>query len=148
MELTEIRIDIPKSQHRHDDNRSNLMACFSLVFDRELVVHSIKLIRGHHSPFLAMPAEKKCDHCKECKCKNHYLANYCNNCGVRLEQNRHLSLSVNSKGQLRLFHDILHPLTPDLREYLYEECLEAYEEEMAKPGSYPSLSTGETKRAS
>lgn len=146
MELTEIRIDLPTVKYAADDSRSNLLACYSLIFDDEFAVHSVKLIQGDNDPFLAMPSERKHDHCPTCNYKNNYLANYCNNCGTELKKNRHLTLPVNKKGQIKLYHDLVHPLTTDLRRYLLEECLQAYQREKAHPGSILPMARDEGRR--
>lgn len=135
MELTEVRIDIPPRQYSENDKRNALLACYSLVFDEELVIHSIKLIQGDKSPFLCMPSEKKHDHCPECKCKNHITAKYCNSCGNKLSDNRLEGLPVNRNGQVKIYHDLVHPLTSDLRNYLLDECLDCYKREKAHPGT-------------
>lgn len=147
MEITDLCIDLPSnSNYGPDDNRRNLLACFSLVFDEEFAVHSIKLIRGDKGIFLAMPAERKTDHCPSCRGKNHLMANYCNNCGVALEKDRHLKIRPNNKGQVRLYNDMAFPITQDLRKYLLDECMEAWEEEKANPGTNPSSHKDPSRR--
>ena len=55
-----------------------------------IVIRDVKLIDGHDGIFLAMPSRKLSDHCGRCGDKNHLRARYCNNCGGRLDENRHL----------------------------------------------------------
>ena len=146
MDLTEIRIELPKHNYDPTDTRTALLACFSLVFDRELVMHSVKLIQGKSNIFLAMPNERKHDHCPRCKSKNHLLANYCNNCGTVLKKDRHLHLFPSTDTKNRLYNDLVHPITTDLREYLLTECLNSYNQEKSTPGSVLPLQRDEQKR--
>lgn len=147
MELTEIRIDIPNLRYAASDTRSALLACYSLVFDEELAIHSVKLVQGKETPFLAMPNERKHDHCPSCHVKNHLLANFCNNCGVKLAKDRHLFLFTNGEQRSnRLYNDLTHPITNDLREYLLDECLDAYKKEKQNPGSILPLQRDASRR--
>lgn len=139
MEITDVLIDVPKGKYGQEDSKSNLLACFSLIFDGEMMIHCVKLINGSKGPFISMPAEKKLDHCPKCKYKNSITANYCNYCGDQLEKDRHFKLPVNSNGRIVLYTDLVHPTTSDLRDYILGECLGAYEDEKANPGSVPPL---------
>lgn len=136
MEITDVQIDIPTGYYAPDDSRSNLLACYTLIMDDELALHCVKLIQGERGPFVAMPAEKKQDHCPRCHSKNHCQANFCSNCGLPLDKERYLKIQPNSKGQIKLYNDIVHPLTVDLRQYLLEECLDVFDEEKRYPGTY------------
>lgn len=147
MELTEVRIDIPSRRYKEDDRRNALLACYSLVFDEELVIHSVKLIKGEKGEFLCMPCEKKHDHCTECWSKNHITAKYCNQCGVKLAENRMEGLPVGRNGQIKIYHDLVHPLTNDLRDYVLRECMESYTREKDRPGSeLPMLNESKYQR--
>lgn len=146
MEITELRIDIPSRRFKAEDSRAALLACFSLVFDEELVVHSVKLIQGKESVFLAMPSEKRHDHCPLCWAKNHLMAKFCSNCGKQLAKDRHLSVAPNKQGRIEIYNDLVHPVTNDLREYLLEECRGAYDEEQAHPGSVLPMLREDTQR--
>lgn len=148
MEITELRIDLPAPRYHANDTRSALLACYSLEFDEEFVIHSVKLIQGKTNPFLAMPNERKHDHCPACRAKNHLLANYCNNCGKGLTKDRHtILLADGEQRSSRLYNDLAHPITCDLREYLLDECLDAYNKEKTKPGTIlPLHRNDETRR--
>ena len=137
MELTALRMDkTPSTPSPKTDNRcSDLLACFSLTFDDELVVHNAKLIRGRNGIFLAFPNRCKCDRCKECKSKNRITAKYCNNCGVKLDELRCWSLPNDNNGYTHIYDDIVHPITSDLRNYVFDEVMEAYEDECRAPGT-------------
>jgi stage V sporulation protein G len=83
MELTEVRINLC------GDRGGRLKAFCSLTFDNTFVIRDVKLIDGNDGLFLAMPSRKLCDHCPACNEKNHLRARYCNNCGRRLNEERH-----------------------------------------------------------
>ena len=146
MDITELRMDIPSLHYAPDDSRSAFLACFSLVFDDELIMHSVKLIQGKRSPFLAMPCERKHDHCPGCRAKNHLTANFCSNCGKQLDKDRHAALFAEGNNRNKLYNDLVHPITNDLREYLLEECLDAYNKEKARPGSVLPLQRDAQRR--
>src|SRR3954470_5171107 len=83
MELTEVRINLC------GDRGGRLKAFCSLTFDNTFFIRDVKLIDGNDGLFLAMPSRKLCDHCPACNEKNHLRARYCNNCGRRLNEERH-----------------------------------------------------------
>ena len=116
MQISEIRINLCGSQG------GRLKAFCSLTFDDALVVRDVKLIEGNDGLFLAMPSRKLCDRCRRCGEKNHLRARYCNNCGARLDENRHLQYrngNGNGNGhhvdRLKLHADIAHPINADTR---------------------------------
>jgi len=84
MQLTEVRVNLC------GQTAGRLKAFCSLTFDDTFVVRDVKLIEGPDGLFLAMPSRKLCDHCPRCGEKNHLRARFCNNCGSRLDENRHL----------------------------------------------------------
>jgi stage V sporulation protein G len=137
MQLSEIRINLCGSQG------GRLKAFCSLTFDNALVVRDVKLIEGNDGLFLAMPSRKLCDRCRRCGEKNHLRARYCNNCGARLDENRHLqyrngNMNGNGNGnghsmdRLKLHADIAHPINADTRLELERRVLLAYQEELER----------------
>jgi stage V sporulation protein G len=133
MQLSEIRINLCGSQG------GRLKAFCSLTFDNALVVRDVKLIEGNDGLFLAMPSRKLCDRCRRCGEKNHLRARYCNNCGARLDENRHLQYrngntagNGHSLDRLKLHADIAHPINADTRLELERRVLLAYQEEMER----------------
>ncbi len=143
MQLSEIRINLCGSQG------GRLKAFCSLTFDNALVVRDVKLIEGNDGLFLAMPSRKLCDRCRRCGEKNHLRARYCNNCGGRLDENRHLQYrngNANGNGhghggdRLKLHADIAHPINADTRLELERRVLLAFQEELERsklPGYVP-----------
>lgn len=127
MQLTEIRINLCLEQS------SRLKAFCSLTFDDTLVVRDVKLIEGNDGLFVAMPSRKLCDHCPRCREKNHLRARYCNNCGFRLDDQRHLKYqSGNGRPRLKLHADIAHPIHAGGRADLERQVLQAFHEEVKR----------------
>lgn len=127
MQLTEIRINLCPGQ----SNR--LKAFCSLTFDDLLVVRDVKLIEGNDGLFVAMPSRKLCDHCPRCREKNHLRARFCNNCGYRLDDQRHMKYqSGNGRPRLKLHADIAHPIHAVGRADLERQVLKAFREEVER----------------
>jgi stage V sporulation protein G len=135
MQLSETRINLCPS------NGGRLKAFCSLTFDNALVVRDVKLIEGNDGLFLAMPSRKLCDRCRRCGEKNHLRARFCNNCGNRLDENRHLQYHQgNGQTRLKLHADIAHPINADTRLELERRVLMAYQDELERsklPGYVP-----------
>lgn len=137
MQLTEIRISLCGQQG------GRLKAFCSLTFDETFVIRDVKLIEGNDGLFLAMPSRKLCDHCSRCGEKNHLRARFCNNCGNRLNENRHLQYrngNGNGSARLKLHADIAHPINAACRLELEQRVLHAYAEEVERsklPGYVP-----------
>jgi stage V sporulation protein G len=127
MQLTEIRINLCP------EPASRLKAFCSLTFDDSLVIRDVKLIEGNDGLFVAMPSRKLCDHCPRCREKNHLRARFCNQCGLRLDDQRHLRYQCgNGRPRLKLHADIAHPIHAAGRAELERRVLDAYMLEVAK----------------
>jgi stage V sporulation protein G len=141
MRLTEVRVKLCEPQ------AGRLKAFCSLTFDHAFVIRDVKLIDGGDALFLAMPARKLCDHCARCGEKNHLRARYCSNCGVRLDENRHLRYQNGAAGQRYKLHaDIAHPINADTRQEIERQTIAAYWAEVEKskqPGYIPPNLDGE-----
>lgn len=156
MQLTEIRINLcgrgstvptPKPMEADEAaaamNRpgSRLRAFCSLTFDDTFVIRDVKLIEGNDGLFLAMPSRKLADHCPRCSEKNHLRARFCNGCGRRLDDNRHLRYRTgNGANRLKLHADIAHPINVRTRQQIERQVYEAYEREVERshqPGYIP-----------
>lgn len=132
MQLTEVRISLC------EEGSGRLKAYCSLTFDNEFVIRDVKLIEGDRTAdgnssrlFLAMPSRKLCDRCNRCGEKNHLRARFCNNCGRRLDDNRHLQhIHGNGIPRLKLHADIAHPIHAECRHDLERRVVEAYHEEV------------------
>ena len=165
MQLSEIRINLcgPLPSHTHprlsqssftkvtpnsaalssgDGFRPGRLRAFcSLTFDNTFVVRDVKLIEGNDGLFLAMPSRKLCDRCRRCSEKNHLRARFCNQCGARLDENRHVRpahgnghANGNGRGFARpkLHADIAHPINAACRLELERRVLMAYLEELER----------------
>ena len=82
MEITEVRIKLM------EDPGERLQAFCSITFDNSFVVRDLKIIEGANGPFVAMPSRKLTARCPQCHCKNHLRASFCNQCGLRLNEER------------------------------------------------------------
>jgi stage V sporulation protein G len=131
MVVTEVKIKlVPKS----DDK---LLAFASVTFDRCFVVRDIKIIQGTKSLFVAMPSRKITDRCPKCSAKNHLQAQFCNQCGTKLPQNRSRS---DDRGRAKLHADIAHPINVKCRSDIQDAILKGYQQEVERsrlPGYVP-----------
>jgi len=141
MQLSEIRINLA------GPGGGRLKAFCSLTFDNTFVVRDVKLVEGNDGLFLAMPSRKLCDHCPRCRDKNHLRARFCNNCGTKLDENRHSRGQLsNGPARIKLHADIAHPINADARLQIERRVLAAYQEEVEKsklPGYVPPKLDGD-----
>lgn len=113
MEITEVRIKLM------EDPGERLKAFCSITFDNWFVVRDLKIIDGSNGPFVAMPSRKLTAHCPRCGMKNHLRAQYCNQCGGGLSQDR---MPLDADGRAKLYADIAHPINSHCREMI-QECV-------------------------
>lgn len=132
MEITEVRVKLM------DEPGERLQAFCSITFDDAFVVRDLKIIEGASGPFVAMPSRKLTARCPQCGYKNHLRACYCNQCGIRLQEQ---SAGVDDEGRAKLYADIAHPINSACREMIQQRVIAAYEEERRRsklPGYVPS----------
>jgi stage V sporulation protein G len=131
MEITEVRIKLML------DSDDRLQGFCSITFDNCFVVRDLKIIDGASGPFVAMPSRKLTSHCHQCGTKNHLKANYCNQCGVRLREDRALR---DAEGRAKLYADIAHPINSQCREMIQNRVIAEFrgEQERAKQPGYVS----------
>ncbi len=120
MQISEVRIKLMNDPHER------LLAFCSITFDASFVIRDLKIIQGAKGAFVAMPSRKLMDRCPKCHMKNHLRAMFCNQCGVRLDENR---AAKDDAGRARLYADIAHPINSDCRELIQDEVIKAYQEE-------------------
>ena len=137
MDITEIRIKLMS------DPNERLQAFCSLTFDGSFVIRDLKIIQGTKGSFVAMPSRKLTDHCPRCSAKNHLRAQFCNECGVRLHQDRALK---SDDGRAKLYADIAHPINSECRERIQEQVLIAYVSEVER-SKLPVTSASKTTMA-
>jgi stage V sporulation protein G len=121
MEITEVRVKLM------EDSDDRLRAFCSITFDDSFVVRDLKIIDGISGPFVAMPSRKLTSHCPKCGTKNHMRANYCNQCGTSLPQEREVR---DQDGRVKLYADIAHPINSECREMIQERVIAEYQEEL------------------
>ena len=125
MEITEVRIKLMQ------EPGDRLQAFCSITLDGVFVIRDLKIIRGSRGPFVAMPSRKLNDRCSRCGNKNELRANYCNNCGVKLDQERAMR---DQAGRAKLYADIAHPINTECREMIQARVLDAFESEIVRAG--------------
>lgn len=134
MRLSEIKI------HLCPPGSGRLKAFCSLTLENAFVVRDVKIIEGDGGLFIAMPSRKLCDHCAKCHEKNHLRARFCNNCGARLNENRHLRYRL-GPDRLKLHADIAHPINARTRSQIEQQVFDAFEREVElsqQPGYVPT----------
>jgi stage V sporulation protein G len=131
MEITEVRIKLMM------DSDDRLQGFCSVTFDNCFVVRDLKIIDGANGPFVAMPSRKLTSHCHQCGAKNHLKAQYCNQCGVRLREERTVR---DAEGRAKLYADIAHPINSQCREMIQNRVIAEYRTELerAKQPGYVS----------
>ncbi len=140
MEISEVRIKLV------EEAGDRLQAFCSITFDDCFVIRDLKIIEGTHGPFVAMPSRKLTSRCPQCGCKNHLRAPYCNQCGLRLKDDRAIK---DASGRTKLYADIAHPINSRCREMIQDRIIRAYHEELEKaklPGyvsNYDEFDAGE-----
>ena len=126
MEITEVRIKLM------DEAGDRLQAFCSITLDDSFVVRDLKIIEGPNGPFVAMPSRKLTARCPQCGCKNHLRAAYCNQCGLRLKDDRAIR---DENGRAKLYADIAHPINSRCREVIQDRVICAFRDEMEKAKS-------------
>ena len=123
MEITEVRVKLM------EDSDDRLQAFCSITFDDCFVVRDLKIIEGTNGPFVAMPSRKLTSHCPQCSCKNHLRAAYCNQCGLRLKDDR---ATRDQEGRAKLYADIAHPINSECREMIQNRVIAEYQTELER----------------
>ncbi len=123
MDITEVRIKLM------DDPQDRLQAFCSVTFDKSFVIRDLKIIQGSKGSFVAMPSRKLTDRCPKCHNKNHLRAMFCNQCGVRLDDERAVK---NVDGRAKLYADIAHPINSACRELIQQKVIENFKEELIR----------------
>ncbi len=130
MKITDIRLEPA------NDPSGRLLAYCVIVFDDQLLVRGIRLIltaRGKY--ILAMPDRKDTDHCPECNKKNPIDACFCNQCGIRLADNR---VKMNEDGYPQLYLPLAYPIHDRFRYELVCAVARAYFQEVALARADPA----------
>jgi stage V sporulation protein G len=123
VQITEIRIKLM------EEAGERLQAFCSITFDDCFVIRDLKIIEGTNGPFVAMPSRKLTSHCLECGSKNHLRANFCNECGSKLNPNR---APLDEDGRAKLYADIAHPINSACREMIQEYVIREFHDELER----------------
>jgi stage V sporulation protein G len=123
VEITEVRIKLM------EEPGERLQAFCSITFDDCFVIRDLKIIEGTNGPFVAMPSRKLTSHCPQCGSKNHLRANFCNDCGMKLNANR---APLDEDGRAKLYADIAHPINSHCREAIQERVIREFREEQVR----------------
>lgn len=126
MEISEVRIKLV------ENSSERLRAFCSITLDGDFVIRDLKIIDGLSGPFVAMPSRKLADRCPRCGCKNHLRAKYCNDCGLKLNENR---APKDPMGRAKLHADVAHPINAGCRERIQTAVVQAYEAELERSKS-------------
>ena len=140
VEITEVRIKLM------EEAGERLQAFCSITFDDSFVIRDLKIIEGSSGPFVAMPSRKLTAHCSQCGSKNHLRAAYCNQCGVRLKEDRSVK---DEEGRAKLYADIAHPINCSCREMIQDRVIREFHEELNRsklPGYVSSYDDFEEDR--
>ena len=131
MEITEVRIKLMENPE------DRLRGFCSITFDGAFVIRDLKIIEGNNGPFVAMPSRKLTSNCRKCRSKNHLKANYCNQCGSKVQQER---VMHDSSGRAKLYADIAHPINAECREMIQRRIVEELqnEQKLAREPGYRS----------
>ncbi len=131
MEITEVRIKLMENPE------DRLRGFCSITFDGSFVVRDLKIIEGNNGPFVAMPSRKLTSNCRKCRSKNHLKANYCNQCGSKIQQEKVLH---DSSGRVKLYADIAHPINAECREMIQRRIVDELhsEQKLAREPGYRS----------
>lgn len=131
VDITEVRIKLM------EESEDRLRAFCSITFDGCFVVRDLKIIEGSQGPFVAMPSRKLTNRCVRCGNKNAMRSNYCNNCGVRLRENRE---AREDEAPNKLYADVAHPINQACRDLIQQHVVAEYllELERAKLPGYIS----------
>ncbi len=131
VEISEVRIKLM------EESEDRLRAFCSITFDGCFVVRDLKFIEGTQGPFVAMPSRKLTNRCSRCGNKNAMRSNYCNNCGVRLRDNRE---ARDEDTPNKLYADVAHPINQACRDMIQHHVVAEYvlELDRAKVPGYTS----------
>jgi stage V sporulation protein G len=123
VDITEVRIKLM------EDPGERLKAFCSITFDNCFVVRDLKIIDGSNGPFVAMPSRKLTAHCARCGMKNHLRAQFCNQCGATLSQDR---MPLDAEGRAKLYADIAHPINSYCREMIQDRVINEFYDEIER----------------
>ncbi|MFH1422702.1 MAG: SpoVG family protein [Planctomycetota bacterium] len=108
-------------------HKSKLRAVCSVTINDSLVIKDLKVIEAPRGLLVVMPSRKLTDKCPVCRMRNHLNAGYCSGCGSKQPTGR---AKRDASGRPLLNVEVAHPLNSDTRNYIQEEIIRAYKEEL------------------
>ena len=125
MQVTEVRVHL---ETRPDPVNQFVLAFASVTLDSIFKVHDLRVLTDPQDrPYVTMPNRKIVDRCPQCSASNPLRAKYCNECGIRLADNR--GRPNIRDGKIRFYTDVAHPTDSDLRSMLSSKVLAQYQVE-------------------
>jgi len=123
MEVTDVKIKLVSKK------REKVKAVATVTFDNCFVVRNIKLIEGNNGLFVAMPAEEIKKTCPQCSSRIPVSSRFCPRCGAHLGDTPTQFRSTT--------RDLAHPINQEMRKYLTEKVIAAYQEKLNGTVSSP-----------
>jgi DNA-binding cell septation regulator SpoVG len=102
-------------------NHGPLLGVVDVVLDDCLVVKDIRIVECAGRNIVAMPCRKAVVRCTNCSYKNTAGANFCSQCGRKME--------FQKIQDSKLYVDVVHPVTSAFRTILTNDVMAAYEAE-------------------
>lgn len=123
MEITEVRVFLRK------DETEKVKAYITVTFDNAFVVRDLKILDGKNGLFVAMPSRRMRVGCPKCNHKNNLHSRFCGHCGQSLAP-----ISEESIDRKEEHKDIAHPITTEMRTYIQNKVIEAYNQKIKEEG--------------
>lgn len=120
MQVTEVRVEVIRSTN------DRLRGFCTVVFDQCFIVRDIRILEGPQGLFVAMPSRKRTAPCPRCRNKNVVQANYCNNCGGKLDPAAHVGIE-------NPHVDVAHPINATFRSIVTNAVLTEYRRAAGEP---------------
>lgn len=112
MDVTDVRMDRTR--------RGRMVAICSITLDGQLAIHRIRIIERDNDLLVAMPQDATVTPCEECRAPCPANHNHCGRCGAPL------ALQSQRLGDKKLWHDVVHPISPELRRKIDDAVLDEY----------------------
>lgn len=119
MQISEVRIKLESANATND----RILGYASIVLDNAFCVRDLRIIEGDTGIFVAMPSRKVMDRCPRCGQKNALQARHCNNCGIRLADDR---AARDETGWIKFHVDVAHPINGACRKMISDLVIDAY----------------------
>jgi len=126
MEITEVRVSPVEKQN------GRLKGFATITLDGVLVVRGIRIVEGEKGLFIAMPNRKAEHRCGACNAWNVFHARFCNRCGKEILKPDAPEVKEDDE---KNYHDVVHPIENEFRQYLQGHILGAYHNQIQNPAA-------------